>query len=255
LGHLVLPVVLNACAVVALGNALGHPQQVQHRAGQAARHPPRQQQRQAKNAQANQQRGVQRVLAARLQIGQIDVGTHHIAQPVLAHAGHKQRAELAKLVGVFGHMRLTIAKGLQKLRRRLEVGLQKLAVAVGADFSVRGGIGQVAHRALAALLHKGIHIAQARPLAVLVKRAGVFHILGGRRRLQRLIQIASGQHARYRVGGGTQAGISGFVDAIGFELVNKQGVSRRGHDVDGGEHQQDFGLHAPRFAEFHLPLP
>ena len=255
LGHLVLLVVLDAGAVVALGNALGDPQQVQHRAGEIARHPPRQQQRQAKNAQANQQRGVQRVLAARLQVGQIDVGTNHIAHTVLAHAGHKQRAKLTKLVGVFGHMRLAVAKGLQQLRRRLEVGLQKLAVAVGADFRVGGGIGQIAHWALAVFLHKGVHIAQAGLLAVVVERAGVFLVLGGRRGLQRLLQVACGQHARHRVGTGAQAGVGGFVDAVRFELVNKQGVGRRGHDVDGGEHQQDFGLHAPRFAEFHLPLP
>ena len=44
-------------------------------------------------------------------------------------------------------------------------------------------------------------------------------------------------------------------DAVGFDLVDKQGVGRGGQDIDGGEHQQDLGLHAPFFAVFHLPFP
>ena len=42
-----------------------------------------------------------------------------------------------------------------------------------------------------------------------------------------------------------QPGVGGLVDAVGFDLVDKQGVGRGGQDIDGGEHQRDLGLHAP----------
>ena len=105
------------------------------------------------------------------------------------------------------------------------------------------------------VFNKGVHIAQPGFLAVGIKRTGLLEIIGRRRGVEWLFQIIGRQHAGHGMRRCGQPGVGGLVDAVGFDLVDKQGVGRGGQDIDGGEHQQDLGLHAPFFAVFHLPFP